>query len=74
METKELIEQLRSCGDRNCPECPEVESCTGPSVIMRKAAECLDKLVVKYDAAVEMAAIANELAAERERLLKEKDV
>lgn len=65
---KELIEQLRSCGTRNCPECPEVESCTGPSVIMRAAAECLDKLVVKYDAALEMAAIANELAAQAKKV------
>lgn len=68
METKELIEQLRSCGTRNCPECPEVESCTGPSVIMRKAAECLDKLVVKYDAALEMAATATEIAAQTKKV------
>ena len=44
METKELIEQLKCCAERNCPNCEEVESCVGPSFLMRKAAERLEEL------------------------------
>ena len=39
METKELIEFLRSCGKRGCECCPDVECCTGPGWLMLKAAE-----------------------------------
>lgn len=67
METKELIAQLRSCGERNCPDCPEIESCIGPGVIMREAAESLEKLEKKYASAIEAAAIAAELAAKYRR-------
>ena len=42
METKALIELLRSCGERNCPVCPDVESCAGPSWLLLKAAERLE--------------------------------
>lgn len=44
METKELIEFLRSCGKRGCEDCPDVECCTGPGWLMLKAAERLEEL------------------------------
>lgn len=39
MKTEELIELLKSCSEKNCPVCPDSESCTGPSWLLRKAAE-----------------------------------
>lgn len=45
METKELIEWLKSCAEKNCPMCPEVEECVGPSWLLKKAAEKLENLV-----------------------------
>lgn len=42
METKELIEFLRSCGKRGCEECQDVECCTGPGWLMLKAADRLE--------------------------------
>lgn len=44
METKELIEQLKCCAEKNCPVCPEVEECVGPAYLLRKAAERLEEL------------------------------
>lgn len=45
MKTEELIDQLRSCAEKNCPVCPDVESCTGPSILLRLAAEKLTTTV-----------------------------
>ena len=45
MKTEELIELLRSCSEKNCPVCPDIESCTGPSWLLRKAADKLEELV-----------------------------
>ena len=47
METKELIELLKSCSEKNCMECPDIEECTGPAWLLRKAAEMLEELVAK---------------------------
>ena len=44
METKELIEQLRACGERYCGDCPDIESCVGPNWLLQKAADALDEL------------------------------
>ena len=44
METKELIEQLKSCAEKNCAVCPEIEECVGPAWLMQKAAEKLEEL------------------------------
>ena len=44
METKELIEQLKSCGERRCGDCPDIECCIGPNWLLRKAAECIEEL------------------------------
>jgi hypothetical protein len=44
METKELIEQLRHCGERCCDNCPDIESCVGPSWLLLKAAEKIEEL------------------------------
>lgn len=44
METKELIEQLRSCGNKSCAECEDIESCIGPNWLLLKAAEELEKI------------------------------
>ena len=44
METKELIEQLKSCGERGCENCHDIEECTGPSWLLLKAAERLEEL------------------------------
>lgn len=44
MNTKELIEQLRHCGEQGCAECPDIEICTGPGWLMLKAAELLEEL------------------------------
>ena len=44
METKELIEFLRSCGEKTCSECPDIECCTGPSWLLLKAAERIEEL------------------------------
>lgn len=43
METKELIELLKSCGERDCGRCPELEECVGPAWLLRKAAEMLEE-------------------------------
>ena len=43
METKELIELLRACGERGCDACPDVEVCVGPGWLMLKAAERLEQ-------------------------------
>ena len=45
METKELIEWLKSCAEKNCAVCPEIEECVGPSWLLRKAAERLGESV-----------------------------
>ena len=47
METKELIELLKACAEKNCSVCPDVEECVGPSWLLRKAAEKLEELVSK---------------------------
>lgn len=44
METKKLIELLKSCGERDCGRCPEIEECVGPNWLLRKAAERLEEL------------------------------
>lgn len=44
METKELIEWLKSCAKKNCPVCPEIEECMGPSWLLQKAADRLEEL------------------------------
>ena len=44
METKELIDLLRSCGNKNCAECEDIESCIGPNWLLLKAAERLEEL------------------------------
>ena len=41
---KELIEMLRSCGNKYCADCPDVEECAGPGYLMLKAAEALEKI------------------------------
>lgn len=40
----ELIEMLRSCGNKYCADCPDVEECAGPGYLMLKAAEELERL------------------------------
>ena len=45
METKELIEILKSCGERSCGECPDIDECVGPNWLLRKAAESLEESV-----------------------------
>ena len=42
METKELIEQLKSCAEKNCAVCPDIEECVGPAWLLKKAAERID--------------------------------
>ena len=42
METKELVEQLKSCAEKHCPMCEDAESCIGPSWLLRKAADALE--------------------------------
>ena len=49
MTTKELIELLRSCAEKNCPMCPDIEECAGPSWLLRKAAEKLEEIVSKEE-------------------------
>ena len=44
METKELIELLKSCAEKNCPMCPDIEECVGPAWLLQKAAEKLEEL------------------------------
>ena len=44
LETKNLIDMLKSCGERDCFECPEIEYCVGPNWLLRKAAEKLEEL------------------------------
>ena len=44
METKELIEQLKACGERGCSACPDVEVCIGPGWLLLKAAEKIEEL------------------------------
>lgn len=39
----ELIEMLRSCGNKYCADCPEIEECAGPNYLLLKAAEELEK-------------------------------
>ena len=50
METKELIEQLKSCGEKLCPSCPDIECCIGPNWLLRKAAEKLEELYAEKKA------------------------
>lgn len=45
METKELIELLKSCAEKDCSTCPDIEVCVGPGWLLRKAAEKLEELV-----------------------------
>ena len=52
MKTEELIEWLKSCAEKNCPMCPDVESCTGPSLLLRKAAEWLESTTATADTIV----------------------
>lgn len=47
METKELIEWLKSCAEKNCAVCPEIEECVGPRWLLLKAAERLEELVAE---------------------------
>lgn len=47
METKELIELLKSCAERKCSQCEDIESCVGPSWLLRKAAERLEDLIAE---------------------------
>ncbi len=47
METEELIEQLKSCAEKNCAVCPEIEECVGPAYLLRKAAEKIEELAAK---------------------------
>ena len=47
MTTEELIELLRSCSEKDCLTCPDIEQCVGPAWLLRKAAERLDELVSK---------------------------
>ena len=47
MTTKELIELLKSCSEKNCMECPDIEECTGPSWLLRKAADKLEEFASK---------------------------
>ena len=44
METKELVEQLKSCGERSCGRCPDIEECVGPAWLLKKAAEKIEEL------------------------------
>ena len=44
METKELIEWLKSCAEKNCAVCPEIEECVGPAYLLQKAADALEEL------------------------------
>ena len=46
MTTEELIEQLRSCGEKDCSMCSDIEQCVGPAWLLRKAAEKLEELVI----------------------------
>ena len=47
METKELIELLKSCAEKDCSTCPDIEQCVGPGWLLRKAAEKLEELVAE---------------------------
>jgi hypothetical protein len=49
METKELIEWLKSCAERGCPQCPDIEVCMGPSWLLQKAADRLEELTAEED-------------------------
>lgn len=49
METKELIDLLKSCGERDCGRCPELEECVGPNWLLRKAAEMLENSISRED-------------------------
>ena len=49
MTTEELIELLKSCAKKNCPVCPDVEECVGPSWLLRKAAEKIEELIASGD-------------------------
>lgn len=44
METKELIEQLKACAEKNCAVCPEIEECVGPAWLLNEAADALEEL------------------------------
>ena len=46
METRELIAWLNSCAEKNCPVCPEIEECVGPSWLLQKAAERLEEIIM----------------------------
>ena len=43
MTTEDLIEQLKSCGERSCGSCPDIECCIGPNWLLRKAADKLEE-------------------------------
>jgi hypothetical protein len=45
IETKDLIELLKDCAEKNCPVCPDIEECVGPSWLLRKAADRLEEIV-----------------------------
>ncbi len=45
IETKELIEWLKSCAEKGCPQCPDIEECMGPSWLLQKAADRLEEMV-----------------------------
>lgn len=45
MEAKELIAQLKVCGERGCENCHDIEHCTGPNWLLLKAAERLENMV-----------------------------
>lgn len=47
MTTEELIELLRSCSEKNCAECPDIEECAGPSWLLQKAADKLEELTAE---------------------------
>ena len=49
MKTKELIDFLKSCADKNCHECPDIESCTGPRWLLQEAASKLEELTTAVD-------------------------
>ena len=42
METKELIDLLKSCAEKNCAVCHDIESCVGAAWLLLKAAERLE--------------------------------
>ena len=61
METKELIEQLRSCGERNCGECQDIESRVGPNWLLMKAADALEELCNSGDILISREALIKKI-------------